>query len=92
MNRTRAHLTIHGRVQGVCFRFYTVEEAEQLGLRGWVRNTRDRTVEAVFEGDEASVKAMVDWCHHGPSAAEVSRVVVEYSEAIGEFSGFSVTG
>ena len=92
MSKTRASVTVHGRVQGVCFRMYTCEQAGRLGLRGWVRNTFERTVEAVFEGEEADVRAMVEWCHRGPSAARVTRVDVEYSDPTGEFSGFQVTG
>ena len=88
----RATLVIHGRVQGVCFRFYTQERAMNLGLTGWVRNARGRTVEAVFEGEEGDVKAMARWCHHGPTHAEVTKVDVEYTDATGEFSDFRVTG
>ena len=55
MTTARATVTVHGRVQGVCFRMYACERAEDLGLTGWVRNTRDRTVEAVFEGEEDPV-------------------------------------
>ncbi len=92
MATIRATLTIHGRVQGVCFRFYTQEQAEELGLTGWVRNTWGRTVEAVFEGEESAVRSMVAWCHRGPSHADVSKVDVAYSDATGEFGEFRVTG
>lgn len=92
MTTARATVTVHGRVQGVCFRMYACERAEDLGLTGWVRNTRDRTVEAVFEGEEEDVRSMVRWCHTGPPAAVVHSVDVDYSNATGEFDRFSVTG
>ena len=92
MANVRATLTIHGRVQGVCFRLYTQERAQELGLTGWVRNTWSRTVEAVFEGEEPAVKSMVAWCHRGPSYADVTKVDVAYSESTGEFGEFRVTG
>jgi acylphosphatase len=92
MSQTRATVTVHGRVQGVGFRFRTVREARRLGLTGWVRNTRHGTVEAVFEGDEGDVEAMVRWCHEGPAMAQVSKVDAEVCPATGQFSGFQVRG
>lgn len=90
MPETRATLTIHGRVQGVCFRIYTQERAVSLGLTGWVRNTWGRTVEAVFEGEEEKVRSMVRWCHSGPSHADVTEADVDYSDATGEFADFRI--
>ncbi|WP_017652601.1 acylphosphatase [Fortiea contorta] len=74
----RAHVFISGRVQGVGYRYATVETASQLGLTGWVRNLPDNRVEAVFEGAQPIVDEMVRWCHAGPPAAMVKSVVVEY--------------
>ncbi len=73
---TRAHLLVHGRVQGVYFRQSTQIEAERLGLRGWVRNRLDGSVEIVAEGEEAAVEALVQWSHRGPPMASVSAVEV----------------
>jgi len=92
MSNIRAAVTIHGRVQGVGFRFSVCDRAEHYGLTGWVRNTWERTVEAVFEGAEEDVRAMVDWCGRGPALAHVTRVDVSYSDASGEFKSFRVTG
>jgi acylphosphatase len=69
------HLKIHGRVQGVFFRRWVVEEAMRRGIRGWVRNRADGSVEAVFSGEMAAVRAMAKACHKGPPKAEVSGVV-----------------
>ena len=76
----RVHVRIHGQVQGVWFRGWTVDEASQRGLHGWVRNVYDGTVEAVFAGDEAKVDEMVQRCHEGPPAARVSKVDVGEAE------------
>lgn len=72
---------VEGRVQGVWFRGWTVEQARRLELDGWVRNLRDGRVQAVFHGGEDDVDAMVDLCRQGPPMARVSgvSVVPEYT-------------
>lgn len=79
----RAHIFVSGFVQGVNFRWYTIERARVRGLGGWVRNLPDGRLEAVFEGDEESVRSMVDWCHTGPRMAQVSQVEVAWEEPEG---------
>lgn len=64
-------VTVRGRVQGVWFRGWTVQAAEQLALRGWVRNRRDGSVEAMFVGPQRDVETMLQRCHRGPPAARV---------------------
>ena len=87
----RAHLLIHGRVQGVSFRLSTQERALKLGLTGWVRNLADGSVEALAEGPEAAVLEWVDWCRHGPAAARVQTMeTVALCDASGEFTTFQV--
>jgi len=86
----QAHVYISGRVQGVFFRSNTRNMAEKLGLTGWVRNLPDGRVEAVFEGEESSVKEVIDWCHRGPSYASVSDVEVKFRRATGEFDRFEI--
>jgi acylphosphatase len=88
-SQVRVHVWIAGRVQGVAFRAYTIDEAKLRGVAGWVRNLPDGRVEAVFEGDKAAVEAMIAWCRKGPPAARVSSVEVEWEEPEGE-SGFGV--
>jgi acylphosphatase len=80
----RAHVIVHGKVQGVWFRAHTKGMADRLGVGGWVRNLPDGTVEAVFEGDDEKVEEMVKWCHEGSPMAEVTRVDVEYEKPKGE--------
>jgi acylphosphatase len=68
------HVLIYGRVQGVGFRWSMCEAALEHGVRGWVRNRRDGRVEAVVDGDEASVAAVLRWAHRGPRSARVDHV------------------
>lgn len=90
MDIIRVRLIIEGRVQGVWFRESTRKEAERLGVRGWVRNRREGTVEVVAEGPEDSVRKLVAWCHHGPPSARVMRVHETEEPFQGEFSSFGV--
>ncbi len=69
------HVRIRGRVQGVNFRSWIQAEATRRGLKGWVRNRSDGTVEAVFSGEMQTVRTMADSCQHGPSKAHVTQVV-----------------
>jgi acylphosphatase len=79
-------LQIHGRVQGVWFRESMRSEAERLGVTGWVRNAPDGSVEAVLQGPDAAVDALIAWAQAGPPQARVERVVV--TDAQGQFSSF----
>lgn len=86
----RVHIIVQGRVQGVCYRMYTCEEARRLGLTGWVRNLRDGTVEVVAEGPADSLGNLAAWCRTGPSYARVTNLTEEYSDATGEFDSFTI--
>jgi acylphosphatase len=86
----RAHLTIHGRVQGVYFRAATVYEAQNLGLTGWVRNCPDGSVEAVAEGPRDKLDVLIAWCHKGPAGARVTQVDVSFTAARNAFQGFAI--
>ena len=80
------HLKISGRVQGVGFRYSMSEEAERLGVTGWVRNRRDGTVEAVIDGAPDAVEAVLAWARRGPRGASVTEVeVVEIRESFERF-------
>ncbi len=67
---------VTGRVQGVAFRWYAVQEAGRLGVTGWIRNEPDESVAGHFEGPDDAVDSLVDWCRHGPSYAAVRGVAV----------------
>ena len=71
-----ARLRITGRVQGVGYRAWAIETAARLGLRGWVRNRSDRSVEALVIGEEDAVTAMIEACRDGPFAARVTEVQI----------------
>lgn len=72
----RKRVIVHGRVQGVGFRWYTQATANQLGLGGFVRNLPGGTVEVEFEGEPTAVAEMVSWLRSGPSYAHVTRIEV----------------
>jgi len=88
--KTRAHVIISGRVQGVFFRSETKREAERHGVKGWVRNLSDGRVEAVFEGEEESVTRLVEFCERVPPDAEVTSATVIWEHYRGEFKGFEI--
>ena len=88
--KARAHVVINGRVQGVFFRMETKRAAGEFGVFGWVKNQREGTVEAVFEGDQDQVEAIVDWCRQGPPNADVADVTVNWDDYTGEFKGFNI--
>jgi acylphosphatase len=83
-------MIVSGRVQGVGFRFTARDEAQGLGLRGWVRNCQSGEVEIVAEGREDVLRMLVAWAHLGPPAAHVSRVHEEWSEYTGQFADFRI--
>ena len=87
--RTRAHVFVTGRVQGVFFRATTRDTASNHDVDGWVRNLDDGRVEAVFEGPEEAVEAMIDFCHEGSDAARVEDVDVTYEDLEG-VEGFRI--
>mgnify|MGYP002629708967 CR=1 FL=1 len=86
----RLQAQIHGRVQGVWFRGSTQDHAVALGLKGWVRNCPDGTVELVAEGPRDHLEALLAWCHRGPSGARVERVESTWTAAEGGFDDFAV--
>ena len=86
---TRVRVVVEGLVQGVGFRETCRREAQGRGVAGWARNLADGRVEAVFEGPEEQVAAMVDWCRHGPPWAEV-KAVTTGAEAPAGATGFAV--
>ncbi|MBU4345177.1 MAG: acylphosphatase [Desulfobacteraceae bacterium] len=91
LKKIRAHAVITGRVQGVFFRMETKRAADHAGVLGWVRNKMDGDVEALFEGDEESVKSVLEWCGKGPPLACVKNVDVEFEDYKGEFKEFEIT-
>ena len=85
----RRRVVVHGRVQGVFFRDATRRLAERHRVAGWVRNTWDGTVEAVFEGERDAIERLVDFCREGPRGARVDWVDV-VGEEPADLTGFEV--
>ncbi|MEM3769835.1 MAG: acylphosphatase [Candidatus Bathyarchaeia archaeon] len=88
--KVRAHVFVRGRVQGVFFRYETKHEAKMRGVKGWVRNLPDGRVEAVFEGEKAVVKELIDFCRCGPPGAKVTKVDVKWENYTGKFRDFEI--
>lgn len=81
------HILIYGLVQGVFFRESMVQEANRLGVTGWVRNKRDGSVEAMLQGDAPSVEKLIEWANIGPEPARVDQV--EIKDGSGDFASFT---
>jgi len=88
--KVRAHVLIKGIVQGVFFRANTKRKADELGVNGWVKNTSDGNVEAVFEGEKENVEKLIEWARKGPKGARVDTINVEWSNYKGEFENFRI--
>ncbi len=86
----RVHVFISGKVQGVFFRAYTKQKADELRVKGWVRNLPDGRVEAVFEGEDHKVDQMVKWCWEGSPLSKVENVEIREEEYKGEFKNFEI--
>lgn len=88
--KVRAHIFVSGRVQGVFFRQETQELAIRSKVTGWVRNTYDARVEAVFEGEKDDVDMLLEFCKKGSPSARVTKVEVSWENFVGEFKDFRV--
>ncbi|MGI0066477.1 MAG: acylphosphatase [Nitrosotalea sp.] len=90
MNSKRVHLLVEGRVQGVYFRQGMMETAEKNNVLGWVRNLPDDKVEAIMEGNDSNVDAVVEWARFGSAGAVVKELTVTEENYVGEFSNFMI--
>lgn len=86
----RLHAHVYGRVQGVGFRFFTVDAAVSLGLTGWVANRYDDSVEVVAEGPHTALQHLLNALYEGPSMARVDQVQHEFLAATREYKRFSI--
>lgn len=90
IKNARLHAMISGRVQGVYFRAFVVDQAAELDLRGWVRNRWDGSVEVTAEGSRQQLEQLLQALRQGPPSASVEEVDFAWLEHTGEFVGFSV--
>lgn len=88
--KTRCHVLVSGRVQGVFFRTFTKEKAFAQGVSGWVKNLPDGRVEAVFEGENRAIEKLIDDLKQGPTHGKVDKINVGYEDYLDEFRGFHV--
>ena len=88
--KTRVHVVISGKVQGVWFRASTKQKADELGVTGWVKNTADGNVEAVFEAEKAVIDEMIAWCWVGPPRANVIDIKMVPTHSDEKCTGFFV--
>lgn len=88
--KVRADAIIKGRVQGVFFRARVQELALNLGIKGWVKNVEDTSVEVMVEGEESDVQKLIDFCKRGPAGASVADFKLEWQEFKGEFKDFKI--
>ncbi len=86
----RLRLLVTGKVQNVCFRYYTQAKAEELGLVGVVRNLDDGTVEIIAQGETEKLAKLVDWSYRGSKVAQVTQVTEEWVEPAEEFTNFII--
>lgn len=84
------HLIIHGKVQGVGFRFFATRVARRLGLKGWIENQRDGTVEAMVEGESEAIDEWLGELREGPRFAEVVKIDQQRKEFSGRLGDFDV--
>lgn len=82
------HAYVYGRVQGVGFRYFVIQRAHALALRGYTRNESDGSVEVLAQGPRPALERLLAFLHQGPSAAQVRDVRVTWSEPTGHMSGF----
>lgn len=90
MPRELRHILIHGKVQGVGYRFFATRVARRLGLKGWIQNNRDGTVEASVEGEKTVIDEWVEELREGPRYAEVTQIDQESKEFTGRLPDFDV--
>lgn len=91
MNR-KSHLAaeIFGKVQGVFFRASTKEQADNLGVTGYVRNRADGSVYLEAEGSKRQLKKLLAWCQKGPPAAQVERVKYQFDQPSNAYQEFKI--
>ncbi len=84
------NLLITGRVQGVFFRASTLEQAQAVGVTGWVKNCGDGSVEVMAEGPRYALERLIEWCKDGPPPADVENVSARWGGHMAQFKTFMI--
>ncbi len=84
------HAIVHGMVQGVSFRYHTRAAASTLGVRGWVRNLPDGTVEVMAQGDDRNLRELLRWLNDGPPASRVHKIDINWRDPAGSSEPFKI--
>ena len=90
MAKELRHIRIHGKVQGVGYRFFATRVARRLGLKGWIENNRDGSVEASVEGEASAIDEWIEELKEGPRYAEVTHIDQESKDFTGRLPDFDV--
>ena len=89
-SKARAHITIHGKVQGVFFRDFVNKTANALGIKGWVRNTPQGSVEIIAEGEKSKLEKLISECKKGPQYSSVEKVLIKWGKPTNQFNNFKI--
>ena len=89
-NKTQIKVVIKGLVQGVFYRVHTKHTADTLGIKGYVKNLANGSVEAVFEGDPDVIARMIDWCHKGPEVSRIDNIQTQEIKTLSNFKIFEI--
>ncbi|MCF8009361.1 MAG: acylphosphatase [Halanaerobiales bacterium] len=89
-DKTRKHIYVSGRVQGVGFRASTQQKAQMIGVTGWVKNLKDGRVEVVIEGSKKKVQKMLDYLNKGPRFANVNSLNISDQKPSDHYNRFSI--
>ncbi|WP_457553608.1 acylphosphatase [Desulfobacula sp.] len=89
-NEIQIKVIVSGRVQGVFFRVHTKDKADRLGLKGYVKNLANGSVQGVFKGEKDAVTRMIEWCHKGPATSKVENVLTTRADGSFDFTRFDI--
>lgn len=90
MSMQQALINITGKVQGVGYRYSAFHVAQKLGLKGYVRNMSDGSVEALVQGAKLSISQFIEWCKEGPPHAKTDQVLTKWQELVGSYENFEI--
>lgn len=90
MDQVKMRILIEGRLQGINFRYHTQQQAQKLGVTGFIRTLSDGRTEIVVQGDENQVTKMLDWCQQEPQSSQIKTILYRYDEQTEQFSDFAV--